>query len=162
MVDAAVDHVYMKHYASLVPMMKKHEIPTSDIACLHFNPGSVPVNSAWFGKIVKCDHEACELTLITEFGSFKQAQSVAATQSGLIAVVDYESKEVMVYRDENGEYKRQFCLGGSSDDPNGRLLNPFNIAVTSEDKFLVIDDGSGKVFSSTGQYEQTLPIDLTT
>ena len=163
-VDTASDHVYMKQHPVLVDKMEKlcdakHEIPVSDMACLHFNPGSDSVNSTFFGRVVENNHEMYTLTHTTEFGSFQGAVSLATTQSGLLAVVECESNEVIVYRDDNGEFKRQFCLGDSSDDPNGKVTNPVSVAVTSEDKFLVIDDGPVKVFLASGQYEQTLPID---
>ena len=62
-VDTAADHVYMKQHAALVDKMEKlccakHEIPTFDKVRLHFNTGSDRVNSTWFGKVVKNDHEA--------------------------------------------------------------------------------------------------------
>ena len=162
-VDTAADHVYMNQHVALVEKMEKlcdakHELPTSDMACIHFNPGSDPVSSAWFGEIVNNDHQAHELKLITELGSFKLALSVATSQSGLLAVVDYVPKEVIVYRDENGEYKEQFSLGDSCDDPSGKLVRPVSVALTSGDKILIADNGPVKVFSATGKYEQTLPI----
>ena len=121
--DTAADHVYMEQHASLVEKMEKlcdaqYELPAFYLAYFHFNKRSDPVNLTMFGKVVENDHEARRITLINEWGSIKQAQratSVAVTQPGLLAIVDYESKEVLVYRDNNGEYERQFCLGDSSD-----------------------------------------------
>ena len=165
-VDNASDHVYMEQHASLVEKMEKlcdaqHELPNLNMSYFRFNKRSDPVNLALFGKIVENDHEARKITLVNEWSLFEQVQtagSVGVTQSGLLAIVDYESSEVPVYHDDNGEYKRQFSLGDSSDDPNGKVARPLSVAVTSKDRFLVIDSGQVKIFSATGQYEQTLPI----
>ena len=53
LVDTAADHVFMKQHVVLVEKMEKlcnarHELSASDMACLHFNPGSDPVSSVWF------------------------------------------------------------------------------------------------------------------
>ena len=154
-VDTAADHVYMKEHAALVDKMEKlcdakHEMPTFDKVCLHFNTGSNQVNSTWFGKVFENDHEVGKATLITKSGSFKQAQSIAATQSRLLAVVDSDTKEVIVYCNDSGKYKPQVCLGDSSDDSKVRLARPRSVAVTSGDKLFVID-GPVKAFSATGK-----------
>ncbi len=161
-VDNAANHLYVKQHDSLVDKMEKlcitkHDTGTLDLACLHFNSGSDSVSPEWFGKVVESDHREQKLTLVTEFGAFEQAGSVAKTKTGLLAVVD-KLEEVVIYRDHNGEYKRHMRLGDSDDDPSGKLTNPFKIAVTSDDKFLVSDNGQVKVFSSTCKFEKTLPI----
>ena len=163
-IDTAANHIYMKQHSSLVTKMERlcdaqYEILASDlVVCIHFKPGADPVSPAWFGSVDENNHEVHELTLVAEFGTFKKARSVAVTQSGLFAVVDSKAEEVVVYHYDIGEYKRQFCLGDTSSNPEGKLIKPLKVAVTSDDKFLVIDDGHVKRFSSTGAYEQTLSI----
>ena len=162
-VDTANDYAYMKQHNSLIDKMEKlcitkHETTTSDLACLHFNSGSDSVSPEWFGNVVEGDHREQKLTLLAEFGAFKQAVGVAEIKPGLLAVVDRQSEEVIIYHDNNGKYKRHMCLGDSEDDPNGKLTNPLSVTATCDGKFLVIDDGPVKVFSSTCKYEKTLPI----
>ncbi len=133
------------------------EMTSPDFVTLQFNPGSGHVTSSWFGEVVFGGYRKCELKLDQEFGAFQKAQGIAATQSGLSAIVDIDSNEVIIYRNVNGEYKRQFSLGSSSDDLDGKITRPFKVAVTPEGKFLVTHQGDiVKVFSSSGRYENTL------
>ncbi|XP_072047087.1 uncharacterized protein [Amphiura filiformis] len=159
-VDTAADHVFMKQHKSLVDQMNKlcisqHEMPSSDLVNLQFNPGSGTVSSSWFGEVV--EDRKCELKLVHEFGAFQKAQGVAVTQTGLLAVIDSHVKEVIIYHKVSGEYKRQFSLGSSADGPDGKVTGPFSVAVTSEGKFFVTHSGRiVKIFLPSGRYEKTL------
>ncbi|XP_072047881.1 uncharacterized protein [Amphiura filiformis] len=159
-VDTAADHIFMKQHNLLVDKMNKlcisqHEMPSSDLVNLQFNPGSGTVSSSGLGEVVADGNRKCELKLVYEFGAFKQAQGVAVTQTDLLAVVDYEVKEVVIYRYVSGEYKRQFNLGSSADSPDDKITQ--KIAVTSEGRFFVTYSGRiVKVFSPSGTYEKTL------
>ena len=158
-VDMAADHVYMKQHASLVDKMEKlcvtqHEMPSLDYSSLCFNPGSCQMNSACFGDAALYGYKICGLKLVSEFGSFQQAQGIAANQDGLLTVVDYKAKKAEVFSCESGEYKSQFCLGSSGDVcTDETLVKPLQVAVTSEGKFCVtVDGGQVKIFSSSGKY----------
>ena len=161
-VDTAADHVYVKQHASLIDKMEKlcatqQEAPSLDFRSLCFNPAPFPPNSPWFGDALLHGNKICSLELVNEFGSFQKAQGIAATQTGLLAVVDALVKKAEVFVCENGEFKRQFVLGASSDKPtDATLTTPFRVAVTSEEKFCVTDTGGKiKIFSSSGKYERT-------
>ena len=125
----------------------QHDVQQEDIPTLQFNPGSGSLNSSWFGELVTSRNR--KLTFVTEYGRFQQVQGVAVTQTGLLAVADPFVKDVSVYRNVNGEYKNQFCL---------RLrYQPISVAVTSEGKFLVSDNGQVMVFLPSGRYERSWP-----
>ncbi len=161
-VNTAADHVFIKQHLSLIDKMNKlcvtdQEMPSPDLTMLQFNPGSGSVNSSWFGEVVSGGYGKCELKLDQEFGAFTQVQGVAVTQSGLLAIVDALACECIIYRNVNGEYKRQFSLGSSCDKPAGKITKPYQVAVTPEGKFLVTHQGDViKIFSSSGRYENTL------
>ncbi|XP_072047874.1 uncharacterized protein [Amphiura filiformis] len=161
-VDTAADHIFMKQHNSLVDKMNKlcisqHKVPLPDLAALRFDPGSGTVNSSWFGRVVADGYRKCKLKLVHEFGAYLKAQGVAITQTGLLAVVDSHAKEVGIYREVNGEYKRQFSLDSSADSPDGnktQSVKSLKVAVTSEGKFFVTNSiGTMKIFSPSGRYE---------
>ena len=120
--------------------------PPEDLTMLQFNPGSGSLSSLWFGELVTSTRTECKLTLVTEFGRFQQSVDVAVSHVGLLTIVDHMGKDVSVYRDESGEYERQFGL---------KTTRPDSVSVTSEDQFLVSDHGVVKVFSPDGAYERS-------
>ncbi|XP_072032016.1 E3 ubiquitin-protein ligase TRIM65-like [Amphiura filiformis] len=123
-VDTAADHIYMKQHSLLVDKVdtlcesiSQYEIQSPDLANLQFNPGSGTVNSSWFGDLAANDTRLHELKLTAEFGAFQQAQGIAVTKTGVLAVVDFTAKEVRIHRLVNGEYKPQFSLDSSAHSP---------------------------------------------
>ena len=139
----------MKQHESVIGRIDKlsitQDIPAEDMTTLQFNPGSGSWNSSWFGELVTSSRRERKLTFVTEFSDFQQAQDVAVTQTGLVAVVDYMRQNVSIYRNVSGEYKNQFCI---------RITRPMSVAVTSEGKFLVCN-GMVNVFSREGTYEKS-------
>ena len=161
-VDTAADHVYMKQHASLVDKMEKlcvtqHEAPSSDYSSLCSYSGPCQMNSLCFGHAALYGNKLSGLKLVHEFGSFQKAVGTAATQTNLLAVVDYEATKTEVFSCNSGEFKSQFCLGSSSDGCTYEtLVKPVSVAVTSEGKFCVTDTGSKvKIFSPSGRNEST-------
>ena len=180
--DTAVDNVYVKQHASLIdkidklcckkPRVLHNETSVHDLDSLRFTPSSVEVNSSWFGDVVLYGNKICRLKLTTEFGDFQKAQGVAATQEGLLAVVDAaDAREVIIYRNDNGEYKR---LSTSKETTNsggiktakkatksgGNVIRPIAVAATSEGRRFISDDGVVKVFSPEGSYETSWPTSI--
>ena len=142
---------HMKQHKSIIGRIDSlsitHDIPALDITNIYFKPGSL--NSSWFGEVVTPSSRERKLTFVTEFGFFKRATDVAVTQAGLLAVADSLDKTlVRVYRNVNDKYNYLFRL---------KTSQPFSVAVTSEDKFLVAEKGVVKVFSPSGKYEKSWP-----
>ena len=134
---------------------RQSEAPSLDMDSAQVNPRSRLHNASQIGYIVSYSKNTCKLKLISEFGEFQFAHGVAATRTGLLAVVDYNAKAVSIYRKDNGDFKRQYRLGSSQS--NGNVTRPKAIAVTSDGKFFICDDGVVKVFSPDGRYERSWP-----
>ena len=113
-------------------------------------------NSSQVGLVEANSNSTCKLKLISEFGKFKCAQGVAATRTGLLAVVDFDARDVSIYgRKDNGDFKRQNNLGSSQS--NGNVTKPWAVAVTSDGTFFISDYGVVKVFSPAGTYKTSWP-----
>ena len=138
----------MNRYASVVENIDKlcrkkarvlhNETPVPDLDSLRFDPSSCKVDSSWFGDAVLYGNKICRLKLNTEFGDFQQAIGVTATQSGLIAVVDYKAKEVIIYRKENGDYER-LSSSKETTEGDGKVIKPLDVAETTEGKLIISD-----------------------
>ena len=112
------------------------------------------VTSPLFAEIAATDSRRLKFTLSTEFGTFQKAQGIAASKTGLIVVCDTPNNTVTVFQKDCGEYKCQFSLDAPLLNVFKKMSKPLAVAVTSEDKFLVSDNGVVKVFSPSGRYER--------
>ena len=131
------------------------ESSSIDMGSVQVNPGSSLQNTSQVSHVGANSKNTCKLKLISEFGEFKRALGVAATRSGLLAVVDYNAKDVSIYRKDNGDFKHQYGLGSSRS--NGNVTSPIAVAVTSDGKFFISDNGVVKVFLPDGTYERSWP-----
>ena len=170
-IDTAADHVYMKHHSSLIGQMEKLCVstpvesplgtPSSDLDSVLFYPGSLPTDILpLFGHVVINGNKMCRLKLITELAygtsKFQHAQATATTSTGLLAVVDVEAQDVLIYGNENGEY-RHLSSSAETGMSNGNVTYPSAVATTSNGKLFISDYGVIKVFSSAGAYEKSWP-----
>ena len=169
-IDTAADHEYVKQHSSLIGQMEEfcvtssaetpHETPSQDIDSIRFYPGSCPMGipvSSLFGHTVIYGNKMCRLKLITELNKkFKRAHAVATTLTGLLAVVDIEAEDVLIYGNVNGEY-RHLSSSAETGKSNGSVTNPIAVATTSDGKLFISDYGVIKVFSSAGAYEKSWP-----
>ena len=99
-----------------------------------------------------------KLQLVTSFGVFKDPRSVALTPTGLVVVLDKAVTEVGLHVFEHSRKENTYVLKRTlklneydSDDSN-----PVGLAITGMDKFLVACGTCVDVFSSTGQYKESL------
>ena len=140
----------------------QNDMYSEDMATLRFNPGSGPLNQAWFGEVVLSKRE---LTLkhVNEFGNFQLAQGVTLTQAGLLVVVDAVAKAkkgtVTVYEEISGIYRQKLCLGCSTDPLTKKMTYPLGLAVTPQGEICVTDNGAEvHVYSPACEYKRSFPV----
>ena len=149
-------HVFAKRQPLEMEARKRQsKIPLKSMGSARFKPGSSVLNLSQAGNVCAYSKKTCKLKLISEFGGFRGAQGVAATRTGLLAVVDLSARNVCIYLKDKGDFKHQYNLGSSQSI--SKLNHPRAVALTSEGKFLVCDDGRVKVFSPEGRFERSWP-----
>ncbi|XP_022104072.1 tripartite motif-containing protein 3-like [Acanthaster planci] len=79
-------------------------------------------------------------------GGFKMAASVATFTNSNIVVADFEDYKLHFFTPQ-GQHKSEF--DGSRDKCDGQLHNPYDLAVTPDNKLVVIDKPNVKVFDAT-------------
>ena len=134
---------------------RQTESPSMNVDSVRVNPGSSLPSTSQISHAGTNSKNTCKLKLISEFGEFQLAMGVAVTITGLLAVVDYDARDVSIYHKDNGNFKRQYSLGSSQYNEN--VTKPRAVAVTSEGKFFISDFDVVKVFSPDGRYVRSWP-----
>ena len=129
---------------------RQTEAPSMNVDSVRVNPGSSLPSTSQVGHVGTNSKNTCKLKRISEFGEFRWVMGVAATRTGLLAVVNYDARYVSIYHKDNGNFKRQYRLGS-----HRNVTRPEAVAATSDGKFFISDDGVVKVFSPDGRYERS-------
>ena len=141
--------------------------PRSPLPAMLPNPGlprrSLPSNTTMLQHVT--DHHATphgrqvekkHLQPIEEFGRFEQAQGIALTADGLLAVCDFKGEAVVVFqRKKKGgnKYQKKFNLALYTKNVN----RPADVAATLKGEFLVARRTGVELYTPKGKYARTIP-----
>ncbi|XP_038065192.1 E3 ubiquitin-protein ligase TRIM71-like [Patiria miniata] len=148
----------------LLELMEKllcnlNDINELDVPCpeqnlspfLAFKP--VPVKKVALGKLLLKEkwslkaHFDGKVTSgeVTKGYRFKMAASIATFTNSDIIVADFEDYKLHLFTPQ-GQLKFEFV--GPGDQPEGQLFNPYDLAVTQDNKLVVIDNLLVKVYDA--------------